>query len=174
MSGASERLRWAVQVLDPQPGDRVLEVGCGHGVAVSLVCERLGGEGAMTAVDRSPKMIAAARDRNERYAKQVTFVEATIEETALEPASYDRALAVHVAALERPGPALNAVREALAPGGLLALFSQSPSWRDEEAPRRFAEALAERLSDAGFEGAAVRVARTGSAVSAAVLARKPR
>lgn len=63
MAGASERLTWAVEVLDPRPGERVLEVGCGHGVAVSLVCERLA-RGEITAIDRSQKMIAIARNRN--------------------------------------------------------------------------------------------------------------
>ena len=173
MSAASERLRWAVEVLDPQLGEQVLEVGCGHGVAVTLVCERLG-DGRMTAVDRSARMIAAARSRNARFADRARFLAASIEEAALEAGAYDRAFAVHVAALERPGPALDAVWAALAPRGLLALFSQSPSWRDEAAPRRFAEGLVVTLSEAGFEAPAVRVGHTGRAVSSAVLARKPR
>ena len=51
---ASERFVWAVDSLEVREADRLLEVGCGHGVAVSLVCERLT-TGAITAIDPSPR-----------------------------------------------------------------------------------------------------------------------
>ena len=109
---ASDRQAWAVDVLDVAPDDRILEVGCGHGVAVSLVCERLDG-GRITAVDRSPKMIAMAQKRNRAYAGKARFVTAGIEEANLGDETYDKVLAVHVAALHKRGPALDAVRNRL-------------------------------------------------------------
>jgi len=52
----SERLRAIVGGLGLRPGDRVLEIGCGHGVAATMICERLaGGNGRLTAIDRSPR-----------------------------------------------------------------------------------------------------------------------
>jgi hypothetical protein len=64
----SERLRTIVEQLEIEPDDCVLEIGCGHGVAATFVCERLE-DGHLTAIDRSPKMIEGAKRRNAGYIK---------------------------------------------------------------------------------------------------------
>ena len=64
---ASKRFVWAVDTLEVRPADHLLEVGCGTGVAVSLVWERLT-TGTITAIDRSPKMIEMATRRNREHA----------------------------------------------------------------------------------------------------------
>lgn len=37
----SDRIHRFVEAMNVQPNDRILEIGCGHGVAASLICEKL-------------------------------------------------------------------------------------------------------------------------------------
>ena len=117
----SERLRSIVEQLDIRPDDRVLEIGCGHGVAATLVCERLGG-GHLTAVDRSPKMIEAACRRNAACieAGKAEFLVADLEELDLGRRRFDRIFAVRVGLFHRePDRARDLAERWLAPGGTL-------------------------------------------------------
>jgi predicted TPR repeat methyltransferase len=59
MSRVSDRLAWAVDVLDVARHDRILEVGCGHAwPSRSSASASTGSNG----LDRSPKMIEMARE----------------------------------------------------------------------------------------------------------------
>jgi ubiquinone/menaquinone biosynthesis C-methylase UbiE len=124
----SERLRRIVDRLDLQPDDRVLEIGCGHGVAATMVCERLGDGGRITAIDRSAKMIEAAARRNAEYAEAglAEFLAMELEQLELGERRFDKVFAVRVGFFHRdPDRARALVEPWLAPGGtLLAVFDE--------------------------------------------------
>ena len=130
----------------------MLEVGCGHGAAATLICERLE-TGRLTAIDRSPEMIAAASRRNHEYvdAGRASFESGVFQDADFGDERFDAILAVHVAAFYRdPAPALPIVRDLLAPGGRLGIFSQAPGWT-AGAARDFADSLATKLRAHGLE-----------------------
>jgi len=133
----SERLRAVVDRLELGPDDRVLEIGCGHGVAATLVCERLG-RGRLTAVDRSAKMVAAAARRNARFvdAGRAEFLLATLEELELGDRRFDTIFAVRVGLFHRePVRAHGLVERWLAPGGTLHAVFDSPPGAPRPTPR---------------------------------------
>jgi ubiquinone/menaquinone biosynthesis C-methylase UbiE len=98
----SERLRCVVEQMDIGPDNRVLEIGCGHGVAATLVCERLE-EDHLTAVDRSVRMIQAAMRRNAAYveAGRAEFLVAALEDLNLGDRRFDKIFAVRVGLFHR-------------------------------------------------------------------------
>jgi ubiquinone/menaquinone biosynthesis C-methylase UbiE len=127
----TERLREIVEELDIQPGDRVLEIGCGHGVAATFVCERLDG-GRLTAIDRSPKMIVAASGRNAACvtAGKAEFLVRELEDLDLGDRRFDRVFAVRVGLFHRePERARGLVEPWLAPGGRVDAFFDPPRRR---------------------------------------------
>lgn len=166
---ASDRLVTAVDVLDPQPSDRVLEVGCGAGVAVSLVCERLV-DGRMVAIDRSPAMIRAAERRNRAHVQAGRL---RLETVALGDADFgderfDRVLAVRVGALARPpGNDLAVLRWHLAPGGVVGVFGDDPTPDRTATTQR---ALLDNVRRHGFQVVEVVRRRAGTTTVVGVLA----
>lgn len=157
-----------------EPSDHVLEVGCGHGVAVSGVCERLGEDGRMVAIDRSQTMIEAAAKRNAEHvaAGKLELVRSTFAEAELEPGSFHKLFAFHVAEFwRRPEQALGKAREVLKPGGAIYLFDQAPGWRALGQAEEFAAGLAKTLGAHGFRAEAPVVAELDPGPAVAVVAR---
>jgi ubiquinone/menaquinone biosynthesis C-methylase UbiE len=125
----SERLRRIVEQLDIHPDERVLEIGCGHGVAATFVCERLD-RGRLTAIDRSPKMIAAAARRNAAYVAAGTaeFLVGTLAELDLGDRRFDAIFAIRVGLFHRePARARRLAERWLAPGGRLRAVFDPPT-----------------------------------------------
>ena len=125
----TDRLRAIVDRLDVPPGARVLEIGCGHGVAATLVCERLD-TGRLTAVDRSAKMIEAAARRNAEHvaAGRAEFLVRELEHLDLGDRRFDLVFAVRVGLFHRqPERARGLVEPWLAPGGSIQTFFDPPS-----------------------------------------------
>lgn len=149
--GVQERFRWAVERLRVGPDDRVLEIGCGAGVAAGLVAGRLAG-GRITAVDRSAVAVRRSTARNQGYVDdgRAEFVATALEDLPAEPA-YDVVFALNVSLFwYGPGSSVRHVAQLLRPGGTLYVFHQPPL---ESKVRPMAERTAAVLHAQGFEPA---------------------
>src|SRR5688500_18147482 len=60
------RIRWAVELMDVQPNDQVLEIGCGPGAGAELICSKLE-SGKLFAIDRSESGVDRTKRRNQKY-----------------------------------------------------------------------------------------------------------
>src|ERR671921_322744 len=150
-SKPSQRFLWAVDTLAVDPADRVLEVGCGQGVAVSLVCERLT-SGQITAIDRSQKMIDMATRRNREHIAggRAVLKTAALEQADLGNERFDKVFAFNVAPFWlQPKDALGIVGRHLAPDGAVYLFWDARHTRSGRA-RDLADRLSERIRLAEF------------------------
>ncbi|QPH52956.1 SAM-dependent methyltransferase [Pontivivens ytuae] len=130
----SARILSFVDALPLEDGMRVLEIGCGPGVAAREVARRIC-TGFVLAIDRSPKAVALARDRSrpEIAAGRLAIrcVAAEHFELIDGEAPFDLAFAMRVGALDGRHPAagrlaLPRIRAALRSGGRLFIDTGDP------------------------------------------------
>jgi trans-aconitate methyltransferase len=60
------RIRWAVDFMDIQPSDHILEIGCGPGAGAELICSRLV-TGKLFAIDRSESGVDRTKRRCQKF-----------------------------------------------------------------------------------------------------------
>ncbi|MGI5212838.1 class I SAM-dependent methyltransferase [Plantactinospora sp. CA-290183] len=138
-----ERPHWVVETMGVEPDDHLLEVGCGSGYAVSLVCQRLDA-GRIVALDRSARMTRLAIERNAGYvgAGRAEIRCAAFEAADLPAGQFDKIFSVNVSLfwLGDPDRAIERVKRLLAPRATLYVFA-------ERATRASAAAIGAKAGD---------------------------
>lgn len=110
--------RQMVELLDPKPGDRILEVGAGTGRDSGLILERIGADGALVAQDLSFGMLRVARQKLAQQNGRVDFVVSNAAYLPFADGVFDSAY--HFGALNTFGDvrrALSEITRVVRPGG---------------------------------------------------------
>jgi ubiquinone/menaquinone biosynthesis C-methylase UbiE len=111
-------MRLATELLAPQQGERILDAGCGSGLAIvkllNLACC------TVTGIDRSATLVAKAR-RRLRHAAAIH--QASIEDMPFQNEGFDAVLALNVLYFCDPEHRMiAALRRVLRPGGRLIIY----------------------------------------------------
>jgi len=149
MNTVPDRISWAVSVVDPGPGHRLLEFGCGPGVAAELVCARLD-QGTLLAIDRSAVAVDRTRRRNADHVRagRLEVRECALTDLRLPAGSLDQAFGVNVNVFWTGSASaeLAVLHAALRPGGRLSvLYGAGPT-----GPDRVTAVVADHLRTSGF------------------------
>jgi ubiquinone/menaquinone biosynthesis C-methylase UbiE len=121
--GEVERLRAFSRHCRLQAGERVLDAGCGSGRLVPVICDGIGPDGHLVALDFAPGMLALARRKP--HPGNVVFMLGDAQDLPLPDREFDKVIALallpHLDDKER---ALREFRRVLKPGGLLVIAHQ--------------------------------------------------
>jgi len=135
--------------LDPQPGERALDAGCGRGAVLFPLARALGPTGRAVGIDLAPRMVAATAADAAAAGLDVDVRVDDAQEPALDEAPFDLiASSLVLFFLPDPAAALTAWRALLAPGGRVGISTfadHSPAWRVVDAV--FAPYLPQQMAD---------------------------
>ena len=129
------------------PGQRVLDAGCGPGRLTVRIAREVGPAGSVVALDVQTAMLDRVRARALREGlSNIETRQARLGGDSLPPGTFDRiVLATVLGEIPRPDEALRELRDALKPGGLIAVTEVFPDPHYQGRKR-----VVERLEAVGF------------------------
>lgn len=127
MRKVAERHLWAAKIIDAQPMETILEIGCGTGILAGQLAARLE-QGQIHALDRSPALVEKAIKKNRKFLDNGRMKIYHLEFLEFEsPLKYDKVVAFNVNFFQRENAReLNKIKELLATDGSLFVFFQAP------------------------------------------------
>jgi demethylmenaquinone methyltransferase/2-methoxy-6-polyprenyl-1,4-benzoquinol methylase/phosphoethanolamine N-methyltransferase len=142
-----------------QPGEKILDTGCGTGTLALDVARRVGASGSVIGIDPGENQIARARSKARRSDLPIQFQVGVIEHLDFPDQTFDAALSTimmhHLSdALKRQG--LAEIFRVLKPGGRLVIADFKRPEERSAGPVRFGaggsrmQDLAALLKEAGF------------------------
>jgi ubiquinone/menaquinone biosynthesis C-methylase UbiE len=171
-----ERARWTLSLLEIRPGDRLLDVGCGPGVALELALKD-GRLASATGLDHSATVLEQARRRlaSAHRSGRVELIEGSLNEPSLEGPRFDRICSMNVIQfLSDKAEALARLKSLLKPGGRLATtYQPRGSSPTREAAMAMAETLVGLMETLGFVRVRVEVLELRPAPAVCVLGDLP-
>lgn len=144
------RIRWGVDVMNVQPGDQMLEIGCGPGAAAELVCSQLE-TGKLFAIDRSESGVDRTKRRCATYVKagRLTVRQIDLATLRVPVKRLHKAYAFNVNLfwVREARDEVALLHEKLLPGGRLFLFFETTR---PEGKVKVIEGATKALTDGGF------------------------
>lgn len=114
-----------------EPGQAVLDVGCGTGTLAIAASRRVGPTGRVHGIDASPQMIARARRKAAKAGLDVAFAQGVVQQLPYEDRQFDAVLStlmLHHLPVPAREQCVREIRRVLRPGGrVLAVDFGAPA-----------------------------------------------